>query len=127
MNSALRAYRDEEQGFTLIELLVVVIIIGILAAIAIPAFLNQRENAYVSSAESDARNAAIEIESDFTRNGVYPADQAAFDALGVETSQNVTLTYTLDAGGAAYTIVADHSLTAPADDATYDSDAGGLQ
>src|SRR5437764_3550600 len=50
--------RSREDGFTLIELLVVIIIIGILAAIAIPVFLNQRKKGYDSMAKSDLRNLA---------------------------------------------------------------------
>ena len=56
-----KAQEEREGGFTLIELLVVIIIIGILAAIAIPVFLNQRNKGYDAQSKSDLRNMATAI------------------------------------------------------------------
>ena len=55
-----------EKGFTLIELMIVIAIIGILAAIAIPNFINYRNKSYCSAAESDAANLASAIADYFT-------------------------------------------------------------
>ena len=62
---------EKDQGFTLIELLVVIIIIGILAAIAIPVFLNQRKKAVDASIKSDLRTVANEMETVYTDDQAY--------------------------------------------------------
>ena len=63
--------RPNRQGFTLIELLIVVVIIGILAAIAIPKFGNTKEKAVVASMRSDLRNLASVQETYWTANQTY--------------------------------------------------------
>lgn len=62
----------EEKGFTLIELLIVVAIIGILAAIAIPNFLNARARATVSAVKADVKNIATAVETYQADNSQYP-------------------------------------------------------
>jgi type IV pilus assembly protein PilA len=129
-----KSMQDKEQGFTLIELLVVIIIIGILAAIAIPVFLNQRKKATEASMKSDLRTVANEMETYFTDYQVYPtvtgsAGSATVGSTVVKTSNGNTVVSTTT-GAATGTFCL--QVTNPqigsgaANTISYDSDKGGL-
>src|SRR5690554_4482786 len=111
-----QSMKEKDKGFTLIELLVVIIIIGILAAIAIPVFLNQRERAVDTSVRSDLRTIATELETYYVDNQEYPADQTVtggpFEITGgtgadvdvAISDDNTEIAYE-DNGDGTYTIV----------------------
>src|SRR4051794_36397955 len=117
---------ERQDGFTLIELLVVILIIGILAAIAIPVFLNQRNKGYEAEAKSDLRNLAGFEEiylNDKNTYGTIAEVQAAEPTLNPSTGVTLSVVRYADATG--------YCLSAQGAGSSrlffYDSQAGGLQ
>jgi type IV pilus assembly protein PilA len=119
--------REDESGFTLIELLVVIIIIGILAAIAIPVFLNQRKKGWDAQAKSDARNLASMEEAYIVDNVSYldfdsVAGSTVTEFTGYRDSDQV-VTRAKANGASGYCII---SKSRGGDYFVYDSQNGGL-
>ena len=110
---------NSKKGFTLIELLIVVVIIGILAAIAIPKFANTKEKAYVASMKSDLRNMATAEESYFADNQTYTTVLAN---MNFTPSQAVVAKVT-DAKGTGWAADTKHPATAITCEVGFGSDS----
>src|ERR1700710_1398520 len=95
-----KALEDKDHGFTLIELLVVMIIIGVLAAIAIPLYLNQKSKGYDATAKSDAQVIATDISSAMTDSKPTGVVTVALDNGASPAVSNLSVTVT----GTTYTL-----------------------
>lgn len=111
--------RPARNGFTLIELLIVVVIIGILAAIAVPKFQTTKGKGYAASIKSDLRNLSASQEDYFYFNETYANDVSLVNFDG---SNGVTITIT-EADGRGWSATATHPSAFPLTCAVFYGDA----
>jgi type IV pilus assembly protein PilA len=120
-----KAQEEREGGFTLIELLVVIIIIGILAAIAIPVFLNQRQKGYDAQSKSDLRNMATAEETYLTDFNIYSTAMSDLSSEGFKSSSTTTdsVVSVRSPAGSTYCL---KSVSQSGKSWYYDSNGGGV-
>ena len=102
--------QSRQKGFTLIELLIVVVIIGILAAIAIPKFANTKEKAYVASMKADLRNLVTAQEAYFSDNNSNYASSTTALGTNYRASGGVTVSINSNSN-TGWTASASHNST----------------
>lgn len=106
--------RRQDGGFTLIELLVVMVVIGILAAVAVPIFLNQRSSAYRTTAIADMRGAATAVETfAASQDGTYAGLDGATESSPLLVSEGLRTTrwssLVVHVAGTSYCIEGHHT------------------